>query len=369
MTVNGQAVAFEYDAAGRLLRKSVAGVVQRHFLWDGASLLAELNGTGTAKEAEYSYYLGLDNPHALIVGSTQYFAHTDGLGNVIALTDTFKNVQRTYAFAPWGALTGGTDYASFAGKDRARFKGALWLGPEAELYYMRARWYEPQTGRFLSEDPIGLAGGINPYTYAGADAINGRDPLGLCGTLFTDNGQYRPGRTAAVGEVLEGPDGHLYTCGCGGWVRGIHPLSASDCIGSQPGTPVPGSAPGRTPQQCFDQSTAPVRGPAGRIAAGAGAAVGSALAAAGAYMRSWGGRMAEGQNLVQALIRATPDLTRVMQPFYAPVLATAVTGAATAQAGAAWLEAGVFTLVGVAGLTATYFATTSVICDINPDWL
>jgi RHS repeat-associated protein len=181
MTVNGQAVAFEYDAAGRLLRKSVGGVVQRHLLWDGASLLAELNGTGTGKEAEYSYYPGLDNPHALIVGATQYFAHTDGLGNVIALTDTFKNVQRTYAYGPWGVLTGGTDYASFAGKDRARFKGALWLGPEAEVYYMRARWYEPKTGRFLSEDPIGLKGGIDQSVFAHDDPVNGRDPSGLDG--------------------------------------------------------------------------------------------------------------------------------------------------------------------------------------------
>ena len=51
------------------------------------------------------------------------------------------------------------------------------LGPE--LYYMRNRWYEPQSGRFLSEDPIGLAGGINQYAFAGNDPVGGRDPLGL----------------------------------------------------------------------------------------------------------------------------------------------------------------------------------------------
>jgi RHS repeat-associated protein len=98
---------------------------------------------------------------------------------VIALTDTFKNVQRTYEYGPWGTLTGGGDFGSLGGKDRARFKGALWLGPEAEVYYMRARWYEPKTGRFLSEDPIGLAGGINLYSFAGDDPVNGSDPLGL----------------------------------------------------------------------------------------------------------------------------------------------------------------------------------------------
>jgi hypothetical protein len=49
-----------------------------------------------------------------------------------------------------------------------------------DVYFMRARWYEPKTGRFLSEDPIGLSGGMNPLTYAGSDPINGRDPTGLC---------------------------------------------------------------------------------------------------------------------------------------------------------------------------------------------
>jgi RHS repeat-associated protein len=55
----------------------------------------------------------------------------------------------------------------------------LWFGEQVELYYMRNRWYEPRTGRFLSEDPIGLAGGINPYVFAGADPVNGWDPRGL----------------------------------------------------------------------------------------------------------------------------------------------------------------------------------------------
>ena len=44
---------------------------------------------------------------------------------------------------------------------------------------MRARWYDAQQGRFVSEDPIGLAGGINPYRFAGNDPVNKRDPTGL----------------------------------------------------------------------------------------------------------------------------------------------------------------------------------------------
>jgi RHS repeat-associated protein len=148
-------------------------------LWQGNNLLAELNGSANGNIAEYSYRPGLDNHHAVIVAGTPYFVHRDAIGNVIALTDSSENVKRIYAWGVWGELTGGTDYRPFNNSDRSRFKGALWLGPQIDLYYMRARWYEARSGRFLSEDPLGIAGGLNPYTYAANDPINGRDPTGL----------------------------------------------------------------------------------------------------------------------------------------------------------------------------------------------
>lgn len=45
--------------------------------------------------------------------------------------------------------------------------------------YLRNRWYDPQTGRFLTQDPIGLAGGVNLYAYAGNNPIAFDDPFGL----------------------------------------------------------------------------------------------------------------------------------------------------------------------------------------------
>jgi RHS repeat-associated protein len=203
--VGGDSVDFRYDAIGRLVRKDVNGAVQTWFLWQGDNLLAELTAGATGKVAEYSYFPGLDNPHAVITGTTPYFAHVDGIQNVIALTDSAtKTVQRSYEYDPWGALTGGSDVKPFTDADRARFKGALWLGPQVDVYYMRARWYEPKSGRFLSEDPIGLAGGINPYTFVNNDPINRRDPTGTCDedeelwVIFYDNdknGQFSPGDT------------------------------------------------------------------------------------------------------------------------------------------------------------------------------
>ncbi|HEX2209905.1 MAG TPA: RHS repeat-associated core domain-containing protein [Longimicrobium sp.] len=59
------------------------------------------------------------------------------------------------------------------------------------MYYVRARWYDPFLGRFLSEDPIGLAGGNNQYAYALNDPVNLSDPSGLdhrCNDSFVSGG-------------------------------------------------------------------------------------------------------------------------------------------------------------------------------------
>jgi len=53
----------------------------------------------------------------------------------------------------------------------------FWI--ETGLFYNYFRDYDPQTGRYVQSDPIGLAGGINPYFYAGGNPVNSVDPLGL----------------------------------------------------------------------------------------------------------------------------------------------------------------------------------------------
>jgi RHS repeat-associated protein len=79
---------------------------------------------------------------------------TDSLGCTIALTDPTGNSQVQYSYDPYGNMnaTGSTTNSyTYTGRE---FDG---LG----LYYYRARYYDPATGRFLSEDPTGFAGGIN----------------------------------------------------------------------------------------------------------------------------------------------------------------------------------------------------------------
>jgi YD repeat-containing protein len=130
VTATGTGLRYLYDASGRLVLRRKNGTAEATFLWQGGNLLAELNGAATAKVAEYSYYPGLDNPHAVVLGSTRYYAHTDGLGNVVALTSEAKTLKSTYLYDDWGASAGVVD------SNRARFKGALWLGPEIDIYFI-----------------------------------------------------------------------------------------------------------------------------------------------------------------------------------------------------------------------------------------
>ena len=88
-------------------------------------------------------------------------------------------VTETISYDPWGVPTYTGDLSS-----RVMWKGLMWEGGPATgdvvgLYYVRGRWYDPQAGRFVQEDPMGVDGGINVYTFAGDDPINGSDPSGM----------------------------------------------------------------------------------------------------------------------------------------------------------------------------------------------
>jgi len=98
---------------------------------------------------------------------------TDALGSTVALTDSTGASQVEYSYAPYGSMSvTGTTTNSYAYTGR-EFDG---LG----IDYYRARYYNPTTGRFLSEDPIGFAGGMNLYAYAANNPMKFRDPFGTC---------------------------------------------------------------------------------------------------------------------------------------------------------------------------------------------
>ena len=109
----------------------------------------------------------------LRTSATSYF-HADGLGSITSLSNSAGTIANTYTYDSYGDLTAstGTLVNSF------RYTGRE-SDPETGLYYYRARYYDPSTGRFLREDPAGFGGGINFYSYVSNTPPNGNDPFGL----------------------------------------------------------------------------------------------------------------------------------------------------------------------------------------------
>ncbi|MGH7627344.1 MAG: RHS repeat domain-containing protein [Gemmatimonadaceae bacterium] len=197
-------VTYAYNALGDLARRSTQGHVDRWFVWEAGQLVEELDSTAQHRVNAFAYLPGTDRPLARITGdaaSTIEYVQQDGRGDVIGLTNGSAMTQHLL-YGPWGnveAVSGDS-----LPMTRLGWKGLVWEGGSAQLYYVRSRWYDPVSGSFLSEDPLGLSGGRNTYAYADNDPVNGWDPSGMSmdspDCLITFEWKYFP----ETGDMVEG---------------------------------------------------------------------------------------------------------------------------------------------------------------------
>jgi RHS repeat-associated protein len=101
------------------------------------------------------------------------FNEQDGLGSATSLSNGAGALANTYTFDSFGKLTASSGSIINPFRYTARE-----FDSETSLYFYRARYYDPVTGRFLSEDPISFVGGINFYVYVFNEPTNWRDPSG-----------------------------------------------------------------------------------------------------------------------------------------------------------------------------------------------
>jgi RHS repeat-associated protein len=203
-------IRYEYNAFGQPVKKwrgDVNGInVDRYYLWDGDQWLAELDGSMN-RIADYVYLPGIDEPFAAVVGQTtataiRYHAQ-DELGNVEGHFEG-TSVNQNNDYDPWGTPTIGISADS-----RLLWKGLMWEGDVVSLYHMRNRWYDPESGRFLSEDPLGVDAGLNQYAFVGDDPVNGFDASGLSGdcwveyTYHSRGGETVPGTYRVIGGTCQ----------------------------------------------------------------------------------------------------------------------------------------------------------------------
>ena len=175
----GGIVTFRYDPFGRRIQKSFATganpptTTTTSYLYDGDNGIEEVGSNGSVL-ARYSQGMNIDEPLAMLrSGATSYY-HSDGLGSVTSLSNSAGALAQTYTFDSFGKQTGSsgslTNPFQYTGRE---------FDTETGLYFYRARYYDPQSGRFLSEDPIDFRGGINFYSYVKNNSPNLIDPRGL----------------------------------------------------------------------------------------------------------------------------------------------------------------------------------------------
>ncbi|HDS1235307.1 TPA: RHS domain-containing protein [Pluralibacter gergoviae] len=187
----GFSAQYHYDALGRRTRKTVAYKGKRpqttRFLWQGYRLLQEQRDNGTRRSWSYDPASPW-TPLAAIEqadGGPQadiYWLHADLNSAPLEVTDADGHLRWSGQYDTFGRLKGQTT-GSMALREGATYDQPLryagqYEDNESGLHYNLFRYYDPEVGRFTVQDPIGLEGGLNFYSYA-PNPLGWIDPLGL----------------------------------------------------------------------------------------------------------------------------------------------------------------------------------------------
>ncbi|WP_252413553.1 RHS repeat domain-containing protein, partial [Aeromonas veronii] len=225
---DGTTANYDYDAFGRRIRKTVSGAkgeLVTEFLWQANNLIAEnsyqLGDDKRRTDEQYRSFIyepGSFKPLVQLEGEGQdaevFHYQLDHLGTPLALTRDNGATAWQVRYRAYGNVWR-EDIAEVA--TPLRFQGQ-YFDAESGLHYNRHRYYQPETGRFITPDPIGLAGGLNNYQYA-PNPIGWVDPLGLSNVpgqcpdadnrigKVWDVGSYSDQRSSVIGQNL-GLDAH-----------------------------------------------------------------------------------------------------------------------------------------------------------------
>ncbi len=185
-SMNSGAVSIVYDAFGNRVAKTVNGVTTGYLVEDDVNptglpqVMDEI--VGGVVQREYAYGLQRISENQVVSGSwTPSFYGYDGAGSVRQLTNSAGAVTDTYEYDAFGNEVNHTGTTP----NNYLFRSEQY-DPDLSFYYLRARYLNPVTGRFLSRDPnsghFAIPATLHKYLYASADPVNRIDPNGRADT-------------------------------------------------------------------------------------------------------------------------------------------------------------------------------------------
>lgn len=167
--------SYQYDPFGRRISKTVNGNTTYYF-YAREGLVAEFDASGNAT-TRYGYKPGSTwGTSPLYIqqnGYTGYYLN-DHLGTPQQVVTASGTLLWDASYTPFGQATVNTQTIT----NNLRLAGQ-YFDAETGLHYNYFRYYDPEIGRYITSDPIGLAGGINTYAYVGGNPLYWIDPLGL----------------------------------------------------------------------------------------------------------------------------------------------------------------------------------------------
>lgn len=188
---------YEYDGLGRRISKSFTildSLFTLHYIYDGEDILMEYDGANQLT-TYYTHGPGIDEPLAVakdldlndtFSADERFFYHTDALGSVTAITDSTGSLVESYQYDSFGNPTifdAINTVIAESSIDNPYLFTAREFDSESGLYFMRARYYDPQIGRFISKDPlpgfIDLPQTLHHYNYTSNNPVNFIDPFGF----------------------------------------------------------------------------------------------------------------------------------------------------------------------------------------------
>jgi RHS repeat-associated protein len=182
-----QSAGFTYDGVGNRIKKSVNGTPAYQYVNDLSGDLSKVLVTKNVTNSTSSFYVygaGMVSQGGAAGNTRQYYLD-DGLGNVRYVTDSAGATLQAYTYDPYGNPVAGTNLSNYTYQGQQK-------DYETGLTYLRARYYDPTTGRFISKDPVpgtlNSPQGQNGYSYAHNDPVNQTDPSGMFLDVIWDVG-------------------------------------------------------------------------------------------------------------------------------------------------------------------------------------